>query len=115
MDKWHKERGWSGIGYHYFIRKDGTIEGGRDVERIPSAQAGHNTGSIAICVHGLEKKEFTHMQRGALRALCLEINRLHGNGLRFRGHCEVAAKTCPVFDYRDWLDLDARGFMQSSI
>ena len=30
IDKWHKQRGFRGIGYHYVIKLDGTIEKGRD-------------------------------------------------------------------------------------
>ena len=112
MDKWHKERGWSGIGYHFFIRKDGTIEGGRNIESIPAAQKGHNTGTIAICVHGLDKSKFTHFQRASLRALCIHLNELYKGGLTFHGHKEVEPnKACPVFDYKEWLSLDAKGRM----
>ena len=32
IDKWHKERGWSGIGYHYVIKRDGQIELGRPID-----------------------------------------------------------------------------------
>ena len=43
--RWHvDERGWSDVGYHYFIRSDGTLQEGRPLERIPAAQAGHNAG-----------------------------------------------------------------------
>lgn len=109
IDRWHKERGWSGVGYHYFIRKDGTVEKGRDLALIPIAQAGHNTGTIAICCHGLLKTKFTQDQFKALRALCQEIDRAYNNAITFHGHCEVAQKACPVFDYRKELGLDKGG------
>ena len=48
---WHKLRGWSDVGYHYFIRTDGKIQIGRDIEQKPAAQAGHNTGTIATSTH----------------------------------------------------------------
>ena len=112
MDKWHKERGWSGIGYHYFIRKDGVIQVGRDIEKVPAAQRGHNTGSIAICVHGLDVNKFTKEQRASLTALCLTLNKLYRGGLTFHGHREVEKnKACPVFNYRLWLRLDKDGRM----
>lgn len=114
MDNWHKERGWSGIGYHFFIKKDGTIQAGRNIEKTPAAQKNHNTGSIAICVHGLKKENFTKEQRGALKALCLILNRLYRGGITYHGHREVEPnKECPVFDYRAWLDLDKNGRMQT--
>jgi N-acetyl-anhydromuramyl-L-alanine amidase AmpD len=109
MDAWHKERGWSGVGYHYFIRKDGTLEIGRDLAKIPAAQEGNNTGTIAICLHGLLVEKFTGPQFETLRALCSQINAAYSPLLTFHGHCEVANKTCPVFDYRAVLGLDAKG------
>lgn len=114
MDKWHKERGWSGIGYHFFIQKNGTIQHGRNLELVPAAQKGHNTGSIAICVHGLRKELFTKEQQASLKALCITLNRIYRNSLTFHGHKEVEPnKACPVFDYCAWLNLDKDGFMKS--
>lgn len=109
MDRWHRERGWSGIGYHFFIRKDGTLEIGRDLEKVPAAQEGNNTGTIAICLHGLEKDKFTEAQFRTLWKLCDQINRAYAGKVTFHGHCEVAAKACPVFDYRALLGLNRAG------
>jgi outer membrane protein OmpA-like peptidoglycan-associated protein len=115
IDSWHKANGWSGIGYHYFIRKDGTIEKGRDLEKTPAAQSEHNPGTIAICAHGLEISKFTDVQLSAVKALCTEINNAYGRTLKFRGHREVASKSCPVFDYKTLLDLDATGQMRGAV
>lgn len=107
--RWHLERGWSDIGYHYVILKDGELEVGRPIEQTPAAQKGHNTGSIAICLIGLDKDLFTAPQRSTLLTLCNEIDAAYEHEVTFHGHCEVAAKACPVFDYRRWLDLDRNG------
>lgn len=109
IDGWHRQNGWAGIGYHFFIRKDGTLETGRDLEKIPAAQAGNNAGTIAICLHGLEVGRFTEAQFDTLRALCQQIDSAYRGAVTFHGHCEVAAKTCPVFDYRKVLGLDIDG------
>ena len=109
MDAWHRARGWSGVGYHFFIKKDGTIQKGRDIERTPAAQAGHNSATIAICLHGLDVKKFTEAQFDAGRRLCFAIDEAYGGKVTFHGHREVAAKACPVFDYRDVLQLDGKG------
>ena len=117
IKKWHTDpkpqgKGWSDVGYHYFIRKDGTIERGRSLEKIPAAQKGYNSGSIAICAHGLDIDKFTEVQLEAVKDLCKTINLAYGNYLRFRGHCEVNSnKTCPVFDYKELLNLDENGKM----
>lgn len=125
MRRWHLARGWSDVGYHYFIRKDGTLEYGRPIGRVPAAQGGRNVfkkstrpgahpragnqGTVAICLHGLEKDKFTEAQFRTLRALCKEIDRETPNQITFHGHNEVAPKACPVFDHRAVLKLDSRG------
>jgi N-acetylmuramoyl-L-alanine amidase len=113
IHRWHTvDNGWNEIGYHFFINKVGEIFYGRSLEITPAAQKGHNTGSIAICCHGLEKENFTDAQRHSLRALCIHLNSLYGNGLTFHGHREVEPKkSCPVYPYKVWLRLDENGRM----
>lgn len=110
---WHVGgHGWSDVGYHYFITKDGSIQSGRPLERVPAAQRGYNTGSIAICLHGLKENKFTEEQFKSLISLCERIALAHRCGVTFHGHCEVANKTCPVFDYREILNLDEQGYIK---
>lgn len=106
--QWHLARGFSDVGYHFYIKADGTIQKGRDIEVVPAAQEGNNKGTIAICCGGLTS--FTEAQFKSLRELCHAI---HTNLpiVTFHGHCEVSAKTCPVFDYRKVLNLDLKGKM----
>lgn len=52
IDKWHKMRGWTGIGYNFVIDLDGKIEAGRDLELVPAHCLGHNKNSIGICYVG---------------------------------------------------------------
>lgn len=113
MDAWHRARKppFKEIGYHCFIRKDGSLEDGRSLEKAPAAQEGHNAGTIAICLHGLDEDKFTAAQFDTLRKLCGDINAAYGGRVTFHGHREVANKTCPVFDYRAVLGLDAQGRM----
>lgn len=109
--EWHiQDNKWSDVGYHYFIRKDGTIEEGRGLEIIPSAQKGHNTGSIAICLSGLDIDLFRQKQLESLVNLCKEINKVYSK-ITFHGHCEVSNKECPVFDYKNILNLDDEGYI----
>lgn len=110
--QWHiKERGWDDIGYHFFITKGGVIQPGRDLEKVPAAQQGHNVGTIAICCHGLDKRRFTDPQMAALYNLCVDINEVYDGKVTFHGHCEVAPKACPVYDYKTILQLDSHGRM----
>jgi len=112
MRKWHVEdRGWSDVGYHFFIRKDGTVEEGRPLERTPAAQGGNNQGTIAICLHGLALENFTEMQYNSVIKLCSEITAAYHGMVTFHGHCEVSSKACPVFPYKAVLGLNAHGEM----
>lgn len=115
---WHtnpvdrRGRGWKDVGYHFFVTKDGTVQPGRPVEQTPAAQIGHNAGTIAISLHGLEERRFTQPQLDSLIALCRAIETAYdGPLLRFRGHCEVANKACPVINYRQVLGLNAGGYL----
>ena len=48
----HKGNGWPGIGYHFFVRKDGSIYRGRSENRVGTHTAGHNSNSIGVCFEG---------------------------------------------------------------
>ncbi len=109
IDTWHRKRGFDEIGYHYLIDFEGMIWHGRNIEKTPAAQKGHNTGSIAICIAGLRVQDFRLIQLDAMRHLCHEIDWAYRGSLTFHGHCEVSAKTCPVFDYKHYLNLDDDG------
>lgn len=115
MDLWHRQRGWSQVGYHLFIRKSGLIEVGRSLELVPAAQQGNNSGTIAICLHGLEEQKFTDEQLQALIVLCHQINQAYRGDVTFHGHCEVAAKACPVINYKAILDLRVGGSLPLSV
>jgi hypothetical protein len=100
---WHLKRGFNDIGYHYFINKMGVVFDGRDLEKSPAAQEGHNTGSIAICLSG--RKNFTEAQFVNLCDLCAQI-KVAIPFVSIHGHCEVnPRKTCPNFDYKKVLGL----------
>lgn len=112
---WHVNGNhWDDVGYHFFITRQGDIQEGRDIEQTPAAQKGHNDGSIAICCHGLKKDRFSLQQMDSVRRLCKAIYDGYAQKLRIRGHCEVSPKSCPVYDYKTELRLDANGFMNES-
>jgi N-acetylmuramoyl-L-alanine amidase len=103
---WHKERGFTDIGYHYVIRLDGTIEQGRPIEQIGAHCQGHNRNSIGICyIGGLSQKRQpkdtrTIAQRQAMKQLIQELQEQFPEAT-LHGHREFAAKACPCFDIED--------------
>ena len=57
IHKLHKDRGYSGIGYHFYVRKDGKIYQGRPIETVGAHTLGANQKSIGICFEGDFEKE----------------------------------------------------------
>ena len=106
IDRWHKARGWRGIGYHYVIYRDGSLHPGRPVEQIGAHCTGHNANSIGICYIGglaadnkTPKDTRTPAQIQALRDLVGELKKKYPGAL-VHGHNEFAAKECPCFNVR---------------
>lgn len=101
--RWHRERGFSDIGYHYLILVDGTVEAGRPLNETGAHCKGHNAHSIGICyVGGLNDKgkpadTRTPAQREAMRSLLISLKHRFPNAIIY-GHRDFAAKACPCFD-----------------
>ena len=52
IDRWHRQRGFRKVGYHYVILLDGTIRKGRDIAQVGAHVQGSNANSIGICYIG---------------------------------------------------------------
>ena len=108
IDRWHKARGWTGIGYHYVITRDGKLHTGRSLDKIGAHVAGHNTGSIGICLVGGLGRDlnpapaFTKAQWRTLKKWCAEILEIY-EGITILGHRDLAPTACPSFDVAHWL------------
>lgn len=105
--QWHKEKGWLDIGYHFVIRRDGTVEAGRDQKAIGSHVANYNADSVGVClVGGIDDKgkfsaNFTPVQMSALRSLLVSLQAEYPKAV-LRAHHDVAPKACPSFDLVRW-------------
>lgn len=101
--RWHvEERGFDDIGYQWVIRRDGSIEKGRDEKTVGAHAYGHNARSIGICmVGGRPTCNFTAAQWESLDKLVSDID-LRYPGVRVIGHNDVSGKTCPTFDAKAW-------------
>ena len=102
--KWHLARGWSDVGYHYYIRLNGVLEKGRDLDRVGSHAYGFNKGSIGTCFEGGKNpdgskwSEPTAKQIETFVILNKYLNEKLDTVLDVRGHYEFSKKTCPNFD-----------------
>lgn len=112
IDKWHRAKGWQCIGYHYVIRRDGTVEEGRARDVIGAHVEGWNEVSVGVCmVGGVDANDitkavnnFTPEQFESLKTLLLELKQAYPNA-KIQGHRDFpkVAKACPSFDVAEWL------------
>lgn len=124
--KWHTDpkeqggRGWSDVGYHFVIRRDGTQELGRPIEKPGAHVAGHNEDSLGICLVGGREDEtpdtaglpeeikqeilwefnYTREQISSLIVLVDSLRDLYGRRVKVLGHRDYpgVVKRCPGFD-----------------
>lgn len=104
ITRWHKQRGFSTIGYHYVIYRDGSVHTGRDVNISGAHCEGHNTHSIGVCYIGgcksdgqTAKDTRTEAQKASLLKLLKQLRMLYPSA-KIRGHRDYANKACPSFD-----------------
>ena len=112
IDKWHRAKGWACIGYHYVIRRDGTVEEGRDESVVGAHVQGWNEVSVGICMVGgvnaddINKAEnnFTKEQFASLKQLLVDLKTRYPNA-KIQGHRDFpdVKKACPSFEVKDWL------------
>jgi N-acetyl-anhydromuramyl-L-alanine amidase AmpD len=120
--RWHRQRGFDTIGYHFVIRRNGTRETGRPENTVGAHVRGHNLNSIGVCLAGgtnatgKPDNNFTAAQFASLEAL---LNELRGRypKARIYGHRDLSPdkngdgkitpnefiKACPSFDVAQWL------------
>jgi N-acetyl-anhydromuramyl-L-alanine amidase AmpD len=110
IDRWHRQRGWLGIGYHFVIRRNGSVEKGRDIDAIGAHARGYNKNSIGICLVGGVDEDgdpddnFTYDQYRSLEVLCEKLIQKYPKA-KIIGHNAVNPhKACPCFDWEAWLE-----------
>lgn len=104
IKKWHLQRGFSDIGYHYVIYRDGSINKGRDESKVGAHCIGHNKYSIGVCyIGGVEadgktpKDTRTEAQKNSLLTLLRSLKSKYPK-VKIYPHYKFASKACPSFD-----------------
>ena len=109
INRWHLKRGWNGIGYHYVVLLDGTIEYGRSIYKQGAHVKGENEGSIGICYIGgvesergsngkwIAKDTRTPEQKESLLHVLKTLMAMFPLATIY-SHNEFANKACPSFD-----------------
>jgi hypothetical protein len=98
IQRWHRERGFATIGYHFVVAPSGRIFRGRPVDRQGAHVAGHNVGTVGIALMG----DFEHERPSAAAVASLDYVRaslVPGGAnvplLGHRDHTGHAANACP--------------------
>ena len=101
---WHLAKGWNDIGYHFYVDLDGTINKGRDIDKMGAHCKGHNRNSIGICYCGgveadgkTPKDTRTQEQKDSLLNVLKTLKAMYPEAVIY-SHNEFANKACPSFD-----------------
>jgi N-acetyl-anhydromuramyl-L-alanine amidase AmpD len=97
IHRWHLKKGWAGVGYHFVIRADGSVEEGRPLYAVGAhAGAQSNPDSIGVCLTGnFMEAGPGKEQMNALVLLIDYLREIYGMRLNVIGHKDVMATACP--------------------
>ena len=103
---WHvHERRWTDVGYHFIIKRDGSVDDGRPVSKIGAHARGHNEESIGVCLVGgvdasnKPDSNFNIKQLNALVSLVIHLKSEFPEIDKVTGHRDYSnMKACPCFD-----------------
>jgi N-acetylmuramoyl-L-alanine amidase len=121
IDRWHRERGWLRIGYHYVIPRNGEIEHGRAMDEIGAHVAGYNWNSVSVCLaggideSGKPANNYTTAQMTTLAGIVRMLKREYPDA-QVVGHRDLSPdkdgdgniepnewiKACPSFNVKEW-------------
>lgn len=100
IHRWHKEKRWAGIGYHFVVLENGDVEAGRPTYWKGAQCRNHNHESLGICLIG--NGDYPKEQLEGLRGLILCLNK-EFSPVELLGHRDLdSSKTCPNFDVKSW-------------
>lgn len=109
IQQWHVQQGWLAIGYHFVIRRNGTVENGRPHDVIGSHVKNYNSRALGICLaggiddKGQPQNNFTPEQFASLKLLLVAYKRQYPQAQIVGHHDLDAGKACPSFKVSDWL------------
>jgi len=112
VTRWHLDRGFSDIGYHFLVSRSGEVVQGRPVEKSGAHAKSHNSDSIGVAMFGgfgsdaddLATEHFTPLQLAATYELIRKLQEQYGvKNENVIGHNRISSKSCPGFRVQKWL------------
>jgi N-acetyl-anhydromuramyl-L-alanine amidase AmpD len=95
IHSWHLTNGWVGIGYHFLVRKDGSVYRGRQEDTVGAHAGNNNYDSIGICFEGsFDWEQMNEVQRTAGAELVAYLKDKYGI-TKVQKHSDVNATGCP--------------------
>lgn len=95
IHRWHKDRGWSGAGYHFLVRKNGQVYSLRPVGTLGAHASGNNSDSIGICFEGnFDAEGMGYAQMNAGKELVEYLKKKYGIS-KVQRHKDVGSTSCP--------------------
>ncbi len=108
LDRKHRMKGFLRCGYHYVIKRDGTLQSGRDQDEPGAHCKGFNDRSIGICLiggvdaEGNPEANYTEAQWDMLEMTLQGLLPAYPD-VAVVGHNELHRdNTCPGFDVFAW-------------
>lgn len=101
IHNYHKNtRGYAGIGYHFYIRRDGKIYRGRPENYIGAHAYGANSDSIGVCFEGnFDEEEMTQEQIASGKEIVTYLRNKYSN-IEFTEHRKVCNTSCPGINFK---------------
>ena len=105
--RWHKAKGWMDIGYNRFVKRDGTLQEGRDLRHWGAHTLGHNHDSIGVCYAGGKSddgKPEDNITPGQFNSIIKDFMKWQEvyPDLVMAGHNQFNVRACPCFDVREY-------------
>lgn len=95
IHNWHLGNGWTGIAYHYYVRRDGEIYRGRPEDVVGGHTSNENFHTIGICFEGnFENQTMPDVQFNSGVWLLADILTRYPD-LEIKGHYDFNATACP--------------------
>ncbi len=95
IHRMHLNKGWAGIGYHFYVQKDGGIYTGRPIDTLGAQTSGYNDKSIGICFEGnFETETMGEAQLASGRQVLAYVRGLYPYA-RIAAHRDLNATACP--------------------